>query len=80
MIAKTKITRNFQITLPEKVRQDLKVEIGDEIAIEKADFGFRLHKIEKARIEDFVGMLGKFEEGMPSTEVQRKWRQEFERK
>ncbi|HLC65645.1 MAG TPA: hypothetical protein VJI46_06000 [Candidatus Nanoarchaeia archaeon] len=29
------------------------------------------------RLEDFVGMLGAFEEKIPSTKLQRKWRNEF---
>lgn len=72
-----KVTRNFQITIPEEVRQEMSIKIGDEVVIEKADFGFRLHKLEKAKLEDFVGVLGKFEEKLPSTELQKKWRKEF---
>lgn len=80
MAALTKVTRNFQITIPEDVRQELKIKIGDQIAIERADFGFRLHKVEKGKLDDFVGVLGKFEERLPSTELQRKWRREFEQR
>ena len=79
MVNITKVTRNFQITIPEKVRQELKIKVGDDIAIEKADFGFRFHKIKEGKIEDFIGILGKLNEP-PSTELQRKWREELERK
>ncbi len=76
----TKVTRNFQITLPEEVRKQMKIHLGDGIAIEKTDFGFRLHKVEKNKLEDFVGVLGSFEEKVPSTELQKIWRKEFERR
>lgn len=75
----TKVTRNFQITIPEQVRQEMRIELGDSIAIERADFGFRLHKLEKATLEDFVGVLGNFKE-KPSTELQKEWRKEFEKR
>lgn len=80
MTTLTKVTRNFQITLPEEVRQQLKIRLGDRIAIERADFGFRLHKVEKGKLEDFVGVLGSFEEKVPSTELQKIWRKEFEKR
>ncbi|MBS3145860.1 AbrB/MazE/SpoVT family DNA-binding domain-containing protein [Candidatus Woesearchaeota archaeon] len=80
MTTLTKVTRNFQITLPEEVRQQFKIRLGDSIAIERADFGFRLHKVEKGKLEDFVGALGSFEEKVPSTELQKMWRKEFEKR
>lgn len=80
MTALTKVTRNFQITIPEEVRQELRIKLGDSIAIERADFGFRLHKVEKGKLEDFVGVLGNFEEKLPSTELQKKWRKDFEKR
>lgn len=80
MTTLTKVTRNFQITLPEEVRQQLKIRLGDSIAIERADFGFRLHRVEKGKLEDFVGILGSFEEKVPSTELQKMWRKEFEKR
>ncbi|MBS3148001.1 AbrB/MazE/SpoVT family DNA-binding domain-containing protein [Candidatus Woesearchaeota archaeon] len=80
MAALTKVTRNFQITLPEEVRQQLKIRLGDSIAIERADFGFRLHRVEKGKLEDFVGILDSFEEKVPSTELQKMWRKAFEKR
>ncbi|MBS3138726.1 AbrB/MazE/SpoVT family DNA-binding domain-containing protein [Candidatus Woesearchaeota archaeon] len=80
MASMTKVTRNFQITLPENVRNELHVQLGDTIVLERADFGFRLHKVEKGRIEDFVGILGSFEKNISSTELQRVWRKDFERR
>lgn len=77
MATLTKVTRNFQITIPEDVRQELRIRIGDKVAIERADFGFRLHKVEKGRLEDYLGALGTFGEKLPSNELQRKWRSEF---
>lgn len=78
-MALTKVTRNFQITIPEKVRQKMEIKIGDKIAIEEADFGFRLHKLKKAKLEDFINIV-KFEEGIPGTELQKRWRKEFEKR
>ena len=78
-MAITKVTRNFQITLPEDVRHELGVKLGDHIALERADFGFRLHKVEKGRIDDFVGIFGPFKEKLHSTELQRLWRKDFGR-
>ncbi|MBI4141373.1 AbrB/MazE/SpoVT family DNA-binding domain-containing protein [Candidatus Woesearchaeota archaeon] len=75
----TKVTRNFQITIPEEVRDELGIRLGDYIAMEREDFGFRLHKIEKQEIEDFVGVLGDFKD-KPSTDLQKKWRKEFEKR
>lgn len=80
MTTLTKVTRNFQITLPEEVRQQLNIRLGDSIAIERADFGFRLHKVQKGKLEDFVGILDSFEEKVPSTELQKMWRKEFEKR
>ena len=80
MAALTKVTRNFQITIPEEVRQELDISLGDMIALERADFGFRLHKIVKGTVDDFVGILGSYTEKIPSTKLQKKWRNEFERK
>ena len=80
MTTLTKVTRNFQITLPEEVRQQFKIRLGDSIAIERADFGFRLHKVEKGKLEDFVDVLGSFEEKVPSSELQKMWRKEFEKR
>lgn len=79
MTTMTKVTRNFQITIPAEVRDELRIELGDNIAIERADFGFRLHKIEKEKLEDFVGILGNFKD-KPSTQLQKKWRKEFEKR
>ncbi len=73
----TKVTRNFQVTIPEEVRNEMRIRIGDEVVFERADFGFRVHKLEKAKIEDFIGAFGKFDENITSTELQRKWRREF---
>lgn len=80
MTTLTKVTRNFQITLPEEVRQQFKINLGDSIAIERTDFGFRLHKVEKGKLEDFVGVLSNFEEKVPSTQLQKMWRKEFEKR
>jgi len=79
MVKLTKVTRNFQITIPEEVRQEMKIKVGDKVAIEKADFGFRLHKLEKAKLEDFIDSV-KFEETIPGTELQKRWRKDFERR
>ncbi len=80
MVAITKVTRNFQITIPEEVRQELGIALGDMIALERADFGFRLHKIVKGKIDDFVNALGVYEEKIPGMKLQKKWREEFERR
>ena len=73
----TKVTRNFQITIPEEVRTQLNIKMGDQIVLERADFGYRLHKKVKGKLEDFIGALPSFNEKIPSTQLQRKWRQEF---
>lgn len=36
-----------------------------------------LRKVEKGKLDDFIGVLGEFKE-RSSTELQRKWRKEFE--
>ena len=79
MASITKVTRNYQITIPEEVRMHMKIAQGDEIVFEHADFGFRIHKIQKGKIKDFVGLLREFKKGVSSTEIQRRWREEFER-
>jgi len=75
----TKVTRNYQITIPEEVRLQMKIAQGDEIVFEHADFGFRIHKMPRGKVSDFIGILKDFRKGIPSIEIQRKWRDEFER-
>ena len=71
-----KVTRNFQVTIPEEVRQEMSIRIGDEVVFERADFGFRVHKLEKAKLEDFMNSVT-YEENLPGTELQKKWRKGF---
>ena len=79
MIAVTKVTRNFQITIPEVVREELGISMGDTIGVEHDKTGFRLHKLKQRPIKDFKGALGNL--NVPSsTELQKMWRKEFERK
>ena len=77
MTTTTKVTRNFQITIPEEVRTNLNIKIGDQVIIERADFGYRFHKKTKGNLDDFVGALGDFKEKMSSSQLQRVWRSEF---
>jgi len=41
------VTRKYQVTIPQKVREQLKIEIGDDVVfVREADGGYRLVKVE----------------------------------
>ncbi len=44
------VTRKYQVTIPRRVRKDLKIKIGDNVVfLKEADGGYRL-----VRVENFV--------------------------
>jgi len=44
------VTRKYQVTIPRRVREDLKIRVGDNVVfLKEADGGYHL-----VRVEDFV--------------------------
>jgi len=44
------VTRKYQVTIPQKVRQELRIKVGDNVVfVREADGGYRL-----VRVEDFA--------------------------
>jgi len=44
------VTRKYQVTIPRRVREDLKISVGDNVVfVKEADSGYRL-----VRVDDFA--------------------------
>jgi len=44
------VTRKYQVTIPRRVREELKIKVGDDVVfVRQAEGGYRL-----VRVEDFV--------------------------
>ena len=48
----TKVTRNYQITIPKEIREDMDIEIGDKFGITTTDEGITLKKFDEVSIID----------------------------
>ncbi len=74
----TKVTRNYQITLPADVREILDIKVGDKIIILPEKNGAVIKKIRKDAIERAFGAWGTSKES--GVEYVRKIRDEHERR
>lgn len=65
IMAKTKITRNYQITLPKEIREHLKLEIGENLQIHLDQNKIILERSDDDVWEECAGFLPEnFEEIM----------------
>ncbi|MBI4439281.1 AbrB/MazE/SpoVT family DNA-binding domain-containing protein [Candidatus Woesearchaeota archaeon] len=63
-MAITKVTRNYQITLPKETRKSAGIRIGDEIVLETSNNEIRLKKLGNA-LENAFGILTEIKEDSP---------------
>ncbi|OGI16102.1 hypothetical protein A3K63_02425 [Candidatus Micrarchaeota archaeon RBG_16_49_10] len=71
----TKVTRNFQLTLPKDVREMEKVNVGDKFIVTVENSDIVMKKLEGKLIERSFGSWGK---GKLGVEFSRKIRDEAE--
>ncbi len=71
----TKVTRNFQVTLPQDVRAEEQVKIGDRFMVTVEDENIVMKRIKVDILKKCGGAWGK---GIPGTEWVRKIRDEAE--
>ncbi|MBI3033758.1 AbrB/MazE/SpoVT family DNA-binding domain-containing protein [Candidatus Woesearchaeota archaeon] len=53
----TKVTRNYQITLPKDVRKTAGIKVGDEIIVKTCDSGIMMRKLKSDAFEKAFGIL-----------------------
>lgn len=58
----SKITRNFQVTLPKDVREFKNFRVGDKVVFVVEDDKIELLKIDKKIVEDAAGLWTDFKE------------------
>jgi len=51
----TKVTRNYQITLPKDVREDMEIKIGDTMLIQKEQDQIKMKKFTRNILEKSFG-------------------------
>jgi len=68
----TKVTRNWQLTLPKDVRELLKIKEGERLVISVKNNKAVIEKLEKSVIENIFGAWGKGEAGYKTVEKLRK--------
>lgn len=73
----TKVTRNWQITLPKDVREFLDIKEGERILISVRDNKALIEKMEKDIIKTIFGAWGRGEAGFKTV---RRWRKESEKR
>lgn len=73
----TKVTRNFQITLPPEVRDEEEIEVGDTIAFSFEKGEVHIFKLRKNALDEAFGIWGK---GPSGKTEQRKLRKEWEQR
>ncbi|MBL7206681.1 MAG: AbrB/MazE/SpoVT family DNA-binding domain-containing protein [Candidatus Aenigmarchaeota archaeon] len=71
----TKVTRNFQVTLPKDVREMEKINIGDKFIVTIEDDEIIMKKIKSEILDRSFGVWGK---GSSGVEFTRKIRDEAE--
>ena len=73
----TKVTRNFQITLPRDIRKSININVGDEIIVSESDGVIIMKKVKKDSFEAAFGIFKDFK--VDSVEYVRKMRDESDR-
>jgi len=71
-LTRVKVTRNYQITIPESIRRELGIKEGDYVSIEVSGEGEAVLK----RVIPIEELAGAWDEEMDSVmkEVRRSWR------
>jgi AbrB family looped-hinge helix DNA binding protein len=58
VIAKSKVTRQGQISVPAEVRRDLGIQTGSELIWERQDNGDYVVRLKRATLDDLHRLLG----------------------
>ena len=53
----TKVTRNFQVTLPKDVRKSADIKVGDNIRVKEQDGEITMKKVKKDSFEKAFGIF-----------------------
>lgn len=72
------VTRNFQITLPKDVREELNIRIGDKMISKKEDDKIIIRKISESPVDRAFG-IWKNKVSRPSVKVVRDMREKWKR-
>jgi len=78
-----RVTTKGQVTIPEEIREALGIGLGDEIAFEEAENGYRIRKEAPTTVEGtdpFEKYRGSAEVDASSTDRMRRLRGEYPRK
>ncbi len=74
----SKITRNFQITLPKDVREQKKFKVGDKVLFVVEDESVELVKMNENAIRDAAGIWSDLKES--GVEYEKKLRSKWEKR
>lgn len=74
----TKVTRNYQVTLPKDVREIENIKVGDTLAVTIKDEGILMKKLKRNAVKKAFGSWGTSKES--GVEYVRKIRDESEKR
>ena len=76
-MSRTKVTRNYQITIPKDIREDLEVDVGDTIVLIPEKEGVKMKKFD---VDAFKKAFGSWKIKESSVDYVRKLRKESEKR
>lgn len=74
----TKITRNYQITIPREIREKINLKIGDKLIFIEKEKRIEIKKIEEDIFRKTAGLWKNFKE--TGIEYERRLRKEWEKR